>query len=497
MPSVARSRFVHCLIVAGLLSPSNAPAAAPEAPPEVPSLPARIPATWLTYHLAHPGPSGAVPGDPNPAFFHKGRYHLHYIYNAPTGFAYAHVSSPDMVRWKWHATRLEPGFTGHGMFSGTGFFTKDDRPAMIYHGDGSGKNWVMVARDDELDEWSKPVAVEVKDASGAPATMRHWDPDCWVMGDVYHALSGGNDPPLFTSPDLKEWRLVGPLFHERTPWEKLGVARDEDVSCANMFRLGDKWMLLCISHALGARYYLGDFRDGKYLPERHAMLNWARYDCFAPESLLTADGRRVAWFWCTPQPIGTQKVGRKKDFPALLDPAVCQAGIQSLPRELSLAEDGSLRMRPLRELETLRHEPQTTGDVTVTGDGVQVLDTIAGDTLELEVVFSKPRAREYGVVLFCDGAGKDGVEIAHGAGRQSLTVDYIDPPFALADGEDLTLRIFLDKGMVEVFANDRQAAVTWHEPNPERLRVGLFSRGGPVTARVKAWSMRSIYPPAP
>ncbi|MEI6258063.1 MAG: glycoside hydrolase family 32 protein [Planctomycetota bacterium] len=497
-------RFVVTGVIAIvlMLSPvgDTAPAAEPAAAPQVPALPATIPATWLTYHLAHPGPGCAFPGDPNPAYFYKGRYHLHYIYNASKGFAYAHVSSPDMVHWKWHPTVVEPGFTGHGMFSGTGFFTKDGQPAMIYHGQGSNKNWIMLGLDDSLDTWSKPMAVEVKDASGEPAKMRHWDPDCWVMNDAYYALSGGGDPPLFTSPDMKEWRLLGPLFHEQTPWDKLGVGRGEDVSCANMFKLGDKWMLLCISHALGARYYIGDFREGKYRPERHALLNWARWDFFAPESLETADGRRVAWSWCTPQHIGMQKVDRKQDFPSLLNRAVCQDGIQSLPRELSLAEDGSLKIRPLRELEALRHDEMTTGEVTVKGDGVQVLDAIAGDTLELEVVFSnpkgKPQAKEYGVTLFCDDTGKNGIEIGHGAGRQSLTVDYIEPPFELAEGEDLTMRIFIDKNMVEVFANDRQAAVAWHESTPERLRIGLFSRGGDSTARVKAWKMRSIYKPA-
>jgi hypothetical protein len=50
--------------------------------------------------------------------------------------------------------------------------------------------------------------------------------------------------------------------------------------------------------------------------------------------------------------------------------------------------------------------------------------------------------------------------------------------------------------LVEVFANDRQAAVAWHEPSPGRLRIGLFSRGGEATARVRAWKMRSIYGPA-
>ena len=40
---------------------------------ETPAMPANRPKTWLTYHLAHPGPSGASPGDPNPAFYYQGR----------------------------------------------------------------------------------------------------------------------------------------------------------------------------------------------------------------------------------------------------------------------------------------------------------------------------------------------------------------------------------------------------------------------------------------
>ena len=111
-------------------------ARAPAAPyvEETPAMPKNVPANWLTYHLAHPGPGVGMPGDPNPAFFYKGRYHLHYIYKNKHGFAFAHVSSKDMVTWKWHPTVLVGPNTGHGMFSGTGFFTKDGRPAMIYHG---------------------------------------------------------------------------------------------------------------------------------------------------------------------------------------------------------------------------------------------------------------------------------------------------------------------------------------------------------------------------
>lgn len=101
----------------------------PQAIFETPAWPEKPPESWLTYHLAHPGPGAATPGDPNPAFFWNGRYHLHYIYKNHTGFVFAHVSSEDMVHWKWHPTVLGPSTIGHGMFSGTGFITKAGRAA--------------------------------------------------------------------------------------------------------------------------------------------------------------------------------------------------------------------------------------------------------------------------------------------------------------------------------------------------------------------------------
>ena len=117
----------------------------------IPAMPANPPNYWLTYHLFHPGPSGAMPADPNCAFYWKGRYHLHYIYDYKDQCAFAHVSSTDMVHWIWQPTTLTPEFTGHAMFSGTGFITKEGKPAIIYHGRGTGRNQISYALDDKLE----------------------------------------------------------------------------------------------------------------------------------------------------------------------------------------------------------------------------------------------------------------------------------------------------------------------------------------------------------
>ena len=443
---------------------------------ETPARPANPPANWLTYHLAHPGPGNARPGDPNCAFFWKGRYHLHYIYTHKDGYSFAHVSSGDMLHWKWHPTTLTPPKTGHGMFSGTGFFTKEGKPAIIYHGQGSGRNQIAVAEDDQLEKWSVPMALEPKIRPGQDGSkIANWDPDAWVDGDTYYALSGGSPgsgkpPTLFKSPDLKTWEYLGLFLSHDMP----DVQKDEDVSCPNFFKIGGKHMLLCISHNKGCRYYLGEWKNERFTPDFHARMNWHGRDVFAPESVLTPDGRRVMWAWC------------------ILDGP--QSGIQSLPRELSLPEDGVLRIKPLRELETLRYDEKSEANITVKGDGIHTLKEIAGDTLELKITIKPGQAKQVGVRVYCDKEGNGGFPITVEPESKTLNLGAIKVPFELKPGEDLELRVFLDKSVIEVFANDRQAAVASHTYAPGNLSVSLFSKGGDVVVKdVKGWRMRSIY----
>lgn len=442
-------------------------------------MPQNPPTTWLTYHLAHPGPGTAYPGDPNCIFFWKGRYHLHYIYESvfegKKGYAFAHVSSTDMVHWTWHPTTLNPSFTKHGMFSGTGFFTKEGKPAIIYHGIGSARNQVAFALDDKLEQWTQPQPMMPKDATGANAKLKQWDPDCWLNGDTYYAVSGGKPPMLMKSSDLKEWLFLGPLLHTEMP-ESLGVSKDEDVSCANMFRIGKKWMLLCISHRIGCRYYLGDFKDEKFLPDFHAMMNWKDWELFAPESVLTPDGRRVMWAWSV-----------LKDLPT-------QSGIQSLPRELSLPDDGVLRIKPLRELESLRTDEKTESNITVKSDSNYRLKEIAGDTIEMRLVIQPGSAKQFGVQVYCDKDGANGFPITVDRDAKTILLDSRKVPFELKADEELTLRVFLDKSAIEVFVNDRQAAVAPHKYAPDNLGVSVFCKSGDVLLKeAKGWKMKSIY----
>jgi sucrose-6-phosphate hydrolase SacC (GH32 family) len=451
----------------------------------------------LHYHLMHPGGDSA-PGDPNAAFYLDGTYHLHYILQHPwqgkRSFSFVHVTSPDMLHWNWQTTKLQPAFTGHGMFSGTGFITKDGMPAAIYHGQASGRNQIAIAKDRRLSAWEKPYPIEPKTADGQEAKMSHWDPDCFLIGDTYYAISGGVNPPLVKSKDLKNWTYVGPFMKHDLP----EVAIGEDISCGNFFRLGDKWMLLCISHPLGCRYYLGDWdaKAEQFVPQKHGRMNWRREDqtfaepwrdFFAPESVLTPDGRRVMWAWlCT------------------LDRAINGKTIQSLPRELSLPADGVLRIKPLRELESLRYDPVAVTNVAVgasagahrSGGATQQIAELQGDALELRITVARAQAagKRFGFTLFADGKG-GGLPIIVRPETGTLRVGNTEAPFAVADlppGEDVTLRIFVDKYLVEVFANDRQAMIAAHMGYHGYTRLDAYSFGVSTTiSRMETWRLLS------
>ena len=266
----------------------------------------------LNFHLMHPGEDSA-PGDPNVAYCLDGVYHLHYIVRHPwkggtarlrdgkQSFCFIHVTSPDMLHWTWQTTKLQPSFTGHGIFSGTGFITREGKPAAMYpacpiravhlHHRGRGQPAQPL-------EQALPGAAHRRAGgqAGGPGRRPRSVPGRRHLLRLLRRRRSGVDQVHRPG----HWRYVGPLLQHNLP----DVALGEDTSCANLFPLGDKWMLLCISHQIGCRYYLGDWdaQAEQFVPQVHERMNWRRAgqsltdpvyrDFFAPER--RAHRRRAA-----------------------------------------------------------------------------------------------------------------------------------------------------------------------------------------------------------
>ena len=69
-------------------------------------------------------------------------------------------------------------------------------------------------------------------------------------------------------------------------------------------------------------------------------------------------------------------------------------------------------------------------------------------------------------------------------------------PFELKKGERLQLRVFVDKSVVEVFANSRQAVARRIYPSrTDSVGVSLFSTGGTTRVRtLEAWKIMPSNP---
>ena len=446
------------------------------------------------YHFVMPE-GVALPFDPNGAIYWKGRYHLFYIFQdtrlGKRSDHWGHMSSADLFHWRHHPTGLLDG-----MYSGNCFLNKDGVPTICYHQHGQG-NAMAVALDDDLNEWRKldsnPITPRTREGDEHHGKFRSWDPFGWLEGDTYYAIFGGGRPAVVKSSALDgEWQYVGDLVAHGVE----GVSLDEDVSCPDLFKLGGKDVLLCISHRIGCRYYVGEWRDEQFHPESHAQMSWVDNSFFAPESLVDGKGRRIMWAWLLDEPLFGARAQHG------------WSGTLSLPRVLSLGDDGLLRMDVPEEIEALRHGGVRHGPLTVPAGDDLAVDGVAGNSLELLVEMESAGASRFGVKVCVSPDGQEETAVFYDAKEKLLKVDTRKSgpedtpkaveaaPFELKDGERLKLRVFVDKSVVEVFANGRQAIARRIYPSREdSVGLRVFSSGDSAQVHsLKAWTITPSNP---
>ncbi|MGN6101678.1 MAG: glycoside hydrolase family 32 protein, partial [Devosia sp.] len=399
------------------------------------------------YHFVVPE-DVAKPADPNGAIWWNGRYHLGYIYQNEGVHYWGHVSSTDLIHWRHHKPWLTPtpDSPEQGIYSGNCIINKDGAATMFYHGYKVG-NCIATSDDPQLDHWTKLpsnpiVPVEASDKWRESDTLPYasWDPCGWLDGDTYYAIFGGTRPAVFKAETLDDWTYVGDLFANGVD----GISLREDVSCPDFFRLGDKWVLMGISHENGCRYYVGDWKDEQFHPEIHERMSWVDNTFFAPESLVDPSGRRVMWAWIFDQ------------WDKETEAAAGWSGVFSLPRELWLRDDRRLGMRPVEELKSLRYNARAAGPVAITAGGSLDLMRAPDNVFDLEVTFEPGTASAFGLKVCC---GEDGEETIIGHDR-SIGELFVDTqrsssrglglrvreagPLRLADNESLELRVLVD-----------------------------------------------------
>ncbi len=443
--------------------------------------------------------------DPNGLIRWNGRYHLFYQYNPAGPFHnlihWGHATSEDLLHWQDEPVALAPSPEGpdrDGCWSGCAV---DDggTPTILYTG-GNGRRQrpcLATSADPRLETWQKDPDNPVIAAPPSDLDLlstEHWEVEfrdhaVWRDGDTWYQLIGsgvvdeGGAVLLYSSPDLRAWEYEGPLLvgddGHGTVWE-----------CPELLDLGDR-SLLHVSNYEDVVYFLGGIHEGAFEVEARGVLDHG--DFYAPQSLRDGD-RLLTWGWLP------ETRGERAQWHA------GWSGALSLPRVLSLGDDGRLRQRPAAEATDLRTRRVAAGVPDALNDERRALDA-SGRTLEidLEVALDDAEAFELSVFESADRAERTAIRYTREAevvvdrsasSRAGVGADDAQRMPATPYDEPLSLRAFLDGSVIELYANGRRCLTSRVYPEADSTGISVAAEEGRASLTVDVWELEPAITPA-
>lgn len=480
--------------------------------------------------LIHFTPPSGWMNDPNGLVYFEGEYHLFYQYIPwdlyhPTGSPHlahwGHAVSTDLLHWIHLPVALAPDDLGaiysgcvviddydsSGFFNGgpglVAIFTHNNRyqsprgpqvQSIAYSRD-RGRTWTTYDRNPVI---ANPGPRDFRD----PKVFRHESSGRWVMVVTYN----GDRVYFYTSENLRDWEYASEFGADQG-------AHGDQWECPDLFQLpvegggeGARWVLHLStyhpagpSERVGLQYFIGDF-DGRsfhngnpadtvltpdYGRDNYALVTWS--------NVPVDDGRCLAIGWMS-------------DWAYARDvPTEVWKGAMTLPRELRLrrtAEGVLLVQAPAAEMERLRARHTSHADRTLSPDAT-VWEHDVSEAMEIIVRFDLAQASECGIRVHTGGRAQ--TTIGYDAGADAVFVDRTHSgktdfssafpgrqsgPLAPKSGR-ITLRIYLDRSSVEVFANDGEAVIS-SAIFPEAAITSLecYAEGG--EARLLSLDMYSL-----
>ncbi|CAN5481459.1 glycoside hydrolase family 32 protein [soil metagenome] len=445
---------------------------AAEKDPNRPQIHFRAPAQWMN--------------DPNGTIFHDGWFHVFYQFN-PYGdgwgnMHWGHARSRDMLDWEMLPIALWPSKSQgeDHVFSGSTFIDGEGKPTIFYTSIGDKRppeQWMARPTDKDWIAWQKPTANPILTVKAhEPQGIDEWrDPFLVRKEGVTFMLVGGRVEgkgvvALYRAKDkaLADWQYVGILF--RHPEEDL-------IECPNLAQVNGKWLLL-VSVAGRVESFVGTFepKPEGFGPEHRATLHPGSY---ASQLLTDGEGRTIHLAWVRTD--GTQGWN----------------GCLTLPTLLSVDKGGTVRSQPIPALQKLREgefhlaNADLRDEIEVPSERSTINDprSTAPARLEIETEIDPGTAKTIRLRLCTHGDAKDAYDIAYDPNSKLLTIPKA-PPITLS-GETLKLHIFLDGGMMSVYADEGAIATSEWLPNAQEHGVRLIAEEGRAKIlSFKAYTLR-------
>lgn len=464
----------------------------------------------------HATPTIGWMNDPNGFSMYKGECHLFYQYHPYSNewgpMHWGHLKTRDFITWERLPAALAPDkdYDAAGCFSGGAAELPDGRQLLMYTGVRRGHNAEGFLQDIQTQcvaigdgvNYEKILDNPVLDAKDLPeggSAIDFRDPKVWRDEDgTFYAVIGNRTADgsgailLYQSQDGLKWEFVRTLDHSYNQYGKMW-------ECPDFFPLDGKQVLLTSPQEMnpvglefhagnGTVCLIGDYKpEGKGFLRQYVQAIDYGLDFYAPQTLLSPDGRRIMIAWM--QNWGT--VGAK--------PYHCRwFGQTTLPRELHV-KNGRLHQNPVRELENYRSCCVMHNNIPVSGE--VNLPGVQGRVLDMTVTV-RPTGGElyrwFRIRVAKDGEHETIIRYRPSDGtlkidrtRSGLPHDIVHTRSFLVrprDGE-IKLRIILDRFSVEVFVNDGEQAASAVIYTRQDADAISFEAGGSVLMDVEKYDL--------
>ncbi len=400
--------------------------------------------------------------DPNGLSFYKGEYHVFFQYSpiaadGHTPRGWGHYHGADLMHMAYDKAVMMPDIPedSHGVYSGSAI--ENDGVLHIFYtgnvkmeGDydyvtaGRGANVIHVTTADGSEVSEKQVLLRNSDYPDF-CSCHVRDPKVWKEGEVWKMVLGARTLDdegcvlVYESADLINWKYAGKVYKEGYGymWE-----------CPDYFELGGKGFLSTCPQ--GLPHYetkWQNLNESGYFPvegrlEDSRLGEFAEWDMgfdfYAPQTFLDPQGRRILIGW-----LGMDN--------RVYGNATTELGWQhclTIPREVTLGENGRLRQYPIAEFEALRKGERRHAD-----------GCTAKYALPLEIC-GEPTA-DFTITL--DGK----LELRFDKAKQLFTMKFSDEKYGCGRGtrnavvESVnSIRLIADMSSIEVYLNGGETVMS-------------------------------------
>lgn len=443
-----------------------------------------------------------------------GRYHLFFQKNANgpymTRLHWGHISSADLFNWREEPIAIAPGepYDVKGCWSGA--IVTDDvvtggRPAAIYTAvDYARATICMATPDDEgLVKWSKYTANPLINGRPSGLSDDFRDPYFFRNGDDAYIIVGTSKGGLGAvtlhkyDPATRTFSNDGRIFFSATDRAEHGTFWE----MPNITPMGGgKWLFtvtpLNTSRGVRCLYWTGTIAsDGTFRPDGTArtveMNSIEGYGLLSP-TVYRHDGKTIALG------IVPDKLASEHNY------TLGWAHCYSLPREWSLASDGSLVQKPYSGLTSMRSAVKTSlRDFDLSGS--RSLAPVSGNRVEILGSFTVG-ASPFGFRFFDNGSKAATLTYNPASGELVADFSALDRwsndrgaydgvyrmvlPVRPAAGSEMKIDLFIDGSILDIFVNDTWAQSIRVFPQDETATgVSVFSDGTTRVRSLEAWTL--------